>query len=64
MEFAGNNFVYISQKKKTKVKEIQQGNKDAPPKIEELPAHLEESQKIDSIEDIKPEIKSKKKRNL
>ena len=37
MEFAGNNFVYISQKKKTKVKEIQQGNKDAPPKIEELP---------------------------
>ena len=50
MEFAGNNFVYISQKKKNKVKEIQQGNKDAPPKIEEVPSHLEESQQIDKME--------------
>ena len=50
MEFAGNNFVYISQKKKNKVKEIQQGNKDAPPKIEEVPSHLEEPQQIDKME--------------
>ena len=50
MEFAGNNFVYISQKKKNKVKEIQQGNKDAPPKIEEVPSHVEESQQIDKME--------------
>ena len=49
MEFAGNNFVYISQKKKNKVKEIQQGNKDAPPKIGEV-SHLEESQQIDKME--------------
>lgn len=60
MEFAGNNFVYISQKKKNKVKEIQQDNKDAPPKIEEVPSILEESQNIDKIQIEQPK-KSKNK---
>ena len=57
MEFAGNNFVYISQKKKNKVKEIQQGNKDAPPKIEE-------PKTFDKLEDIKPEKKQNKPLSL
>ena len=57
MEFAGNNFVYISQKKKNKVKEIQQGNKDAPPKIEE-------PKTLDKLEDIKPEKKQNKPLSL
>ena len=38
------------RKKKNKVKEIQQGNKDAPPKIEEVPSHLEEPQQINKME--------------
>ena len=46
MQFAGNNYVYISQKKKAKVKELMNSNKDAPPKVE---MQVEEDKKEEKI---------------
>ena len=68
MQFAGNNYVYISQKKKAKVKELMNSNKDAPPKVEmqveedKKEEKIAQANQINALEKIKE--KNPKKENL
>lgn len=67
MEFAGNNYVYISQKKKAKVKELKKNNKDAPPKVE-IPVEDNKTEENNNDNQInvleKIDKKNTKKKNL